>query len=812
MLSNPPMSGLQARQQRQHRRQNSTPTAFESTKIAHILPNTHMSQQQEQQQQRQQQRPRVSHRRGMSLDTRRQMQSPTTPMRQDFHMVSNNGTNNNTGFASTPQHVLREAQQQRIARPGPQQAAYANLAADENYLVSPNTTPQLPNYGGQCFDGLPNCQNNMSLGFDMYNGPMNVIVKKNQASFGNNSNVTSPDFELFPSSSLSTPTFMTFQDSPNAPDWMSEGESSHSRRNSRRISNGIMDRVSKFEGMTIESPERPLTPPHQNATDYFPLTPMETPHDRTIKHTQQPQRFMEGYDESTEETVKPTRHSAQGRPQTTFDAMRQAAESRPMLSTEPRANTMPLPGTYDHASVASSGYMGHDQLRVDTTFEGVPSPSHPLSANSAYSHLTSPATPNFGTFSSAFDNKPDLAPPCDGLPAHGNEVGSPSTEKPSRRGSPHRRNESVASIASAASIATIDIEQTKTTTGITLDDIQQYIAGPEAIDQKWVCLFDGCRKRFGRKENIKSHVQTHLNDRQYQCPSCHKCFVRQHDLKRHAKIHTGLKPYPCECGNSFARHDALTRHRQRGMCVGAFEGVVRKTVKRGRPRKHRPDMEERKEKATRTRRKVKSVSSISSQSGYSDSSVANSPEEHVDRDWGMFDDLMDTSIGGTTMNPSGLQSSSAPMPSLAVDPPLSAHSPSAGSVHSYVSQLSHMSLHPEPFIDPQQLPSHPASPAKSTSSQFNEPPELSQSSSPPQCNQYFESEPNSSGLDAMVSSATDVSNIASMVGLPTDDSDLLLQFPGNDSSMLMLGASEGKYDDFDNVEMFTNDGDFIFGN
>ncbi|KAH0609615.1 uncharacterized protein H6S33_013101 [Morchella sextelata] len=122
-------------------------------------------------------------------------------------------------------------------------------------------------------------------------------------------------------------------------------------------------------------------------------------------------------------------------------------------------------------------------------------------------------------------------------------------------------------------------------TEITIDLINSYISGPEATDGKWLCLYPDCEKRFGRKENIKSHVQTHLGDRQFLCETCKKCFVRHHDLKRHSKIHTGVKPYPCDCGNAFARHDALTRHRQRGMCSGAFEGVIRKVVKRGRPRK-----------------------------------------------------------------------------------------------------------------------------------------------------------------------------------------------------------------------------------
>ena len=132
---------------------------------------------------------------------------------------------------------------------------------------------------------------------------------------------------------------------------------------------------------------------------------------------------------------------------------------------------------------------------------------------------------------------------------------------------------------------TAPLERNDFMSGITMEEIASFIHGPEQGDGKWVCLYDGCAKRFGRKENIKSHVQTHLGDRQFKCQVCKKCFVRQHDLKRHSKIHTGVKPYPCLCGNSFARHDALTRHRQRGMCIGAFEGVVRKEVKRGRPRK-----------------------------------------------------------------------------------------------------------------------------------------------------------------------------------------------------------------------------------
>jgi len=95
------------------------------------------------------------------------------------------------------------------------------------------------------------------------------------------------------------------------------------------------------------------------------------------------------------------------------------------------------------------------------------------------------------------------------------------------------------------------------------DTMASYIAGPDPRDHKFQCLFPDCGKRFGRKYNIQSHIQTHLSDRPYRCETCRAGFVRQHDLRRHEKIHGGEKPFLCACRKSFARQDALTRHRQR---------------------------------------------------------------------------------------------------------------------------------------------------------------------------------------------------------------------------------------------------------
>ncbi|PSN64794.1 hypothetical protein BS50DRAFT_81703 [Corynespora cassiicola Philippines] len=157
--------------------------------------------------------------------------------------------------------------------------------------------------------------------------------------------------------------------------------------------------------------------------------------------------------------------------------------------------------------------------------------------------------------------------------------------------------------------ADLDMDASLEYTGISPEEVQRYISEQDATTNKWTCLYPDCGKIFGRRENIRSHVQTHLGDRQYKCNGCGKCFVRQHDLKRHAKIHTGNKPYKCPCGAGFARQDALTRHRQRGMCVGGFPDAVRRQAKRGRPKKNRPEMEQRVEKANKARRTLVSASS-----------------------------------------------------------------------------------------------------------------------------------------------------------------------------------------------------------
>lgn len=524
---------------------------------------------------------------------------------------------------------------------------------------------------------------------------------------------------------------------------------------------------------------------------------METPHDRMVKHGQQrPSRFSDDYDESLEETIKPVRGNRTQRSTGVFEQMRQQAEAmaqqQQSQSGHQRTNTMP--NSYRDPGMSAADFIDMANMGQFVKIEG---DFEDLNASNVdnMSRNSPPMHPHMASFTmnGVFDQKPSLQP---------HDVDSQDTARPaarssaqsSRRGSPHRRTESLASIVSAASISSINIEETKTDTGVTLDEIQQFIDGPDA-EAKWTCTYEACGKKFGRKENIKSHVQTHLNDRQYRCPTCKKCFVRQHDLKRHAKIHTGIKPYPCECGNSFARHDALTRHRQRGMCIGAFDGVVRKVVKRGRPRKHRPDMDDRLDKSERTRRKNKAASANGSQAGrhtstpssagsqseYDDSSAGNSPSHDNDfegvlddapfPDMDMMDvgdmgagagavmtpptnlqqqDLTSTTSRATstkTLSPSAISSAFMPTSSSSFEDNNTHNNDNKYDVTSVSpeqitaaspSTMSNYSFHGLPTMPATNnlTAAAPASPAKSVTSNYTHnhpgtPPELSASSSPP---------------------------------------------------------------------------------
>ena len=514
-----------------------------------------------------------------------------------------------------------------------------------------------------------------------------------------------------------------------------------------------------------------------------------------------------------EETIKPESNQ---RVRGIFDDMRKEAEMNPIPSP-PGSGQIPSSSTFDSAPMPIGNFMNMSNLNLEfmKNDEFSNSQYSPASSNLSptLSYHSSPEMAPMQLFGDPFTNKPYLEPnmpypepTAHGLPAAPSPPtahGLPTAQSPASR-SPYRRSESVSSI---------NLEESITDTGITVDDIATFISGPDPTDGKWLCLYPECNKRFGRKENIKSHVQTHLGDRQFQCPHCKKCFVRQHDLKRHAKIHSGVKPYPCQCGNSFARHDALTRHRQRGMCIGAFEGVVRKTVKRGRPRKNRPDNEERLKKSSRTRSKNKAMSSASSTTS-SESNFGHSPRSELNDilDDKPFADYEYTQTSTSTDNASFHQYSQTHSPETkdCVSPQaIQGHSPSAYSSHStyreHRGSVASLSDH---------LPSHPASPAKSVHS-YHSPPGLCESSSSPAASTHYYD------LEATSNHGDEMANITGLANISEHDDEMFLEAfaaASNDEMTqlerdpdLLLGKFDDAFGTNGEDEIFRGGEDVFFG-
>lgn len=128
----------------------------------------------------------------------------------------------------------------------------------ENFLLSPHDTPQLNRFvDASCFE-------TSSAAFDPFGEQLSMMMQKNQGSFG--SNMTSAkDMELFQIESAQTnPTYMNYANSPPGASWTAEEASATIKRSSRRISNGIVERVAKFEGLGVDDGQRPTTPPNQN--------------------------------------------------------------------------------------------------------------------------------------------------------------------------------------------------------------------------------------------------------------------------------------------------------------------------------------------------------------------------------------------------------------------------------------------------------------------------------------------------------------------------------------------------------------------
>lgn len=119
---------------------------------------------------------------------------------------------------------------------------------------------------------------------------------------------------------------------------------------------------------------------------------------------------------------------------------------------------------------------------------------------------------------------------------------------------------------------------TKKPTTLPPGSIDQYVK--ELPEKLFQCLYPGCGKAFKRRYNVRSHIQTHLQDRPYECDyeGCGKAFVRNHDLMRHKRTHA-KKPFICPCGKRFLKESAMMSHRSKMICSGGKKydtGIISK--------------------------------------------------------------------------------------------------------------------------------------------------------------------------------------------------------------------------------------------
>ncbi|EAW09699.1 putative C2H2 transcription factor (Swi5) [Aspergillus clavatus NRRL 1] len=598
MFANP-HSNLHERY-RQHRRQISTPNVLEAVKVP-TLPAQALQRIQ-------------AHRRGQSLDQRSVHAQRSRPMQDGGPSITN------PAVPQQPQMVAGGAPHQQFPQssqfpqqltPMPMMPECQSFPSDELQALSGQSInvnqpdmaymiPDFVNIGNHCVGNRPMVSNLNLIQQQQLHNPHIIANSALDGQILDNSAFNIYQHGLRPqTNNLSVDTRRLSVHSDVSP---SHQPHTPKQTNSRKST------VSPWRILS------PSTPDSRLESEYFPITPATTPFKKTAELAQystdvqttpsKEQRFS-----AAQAAYMQRAKSLQGVAGTTF--------SQPKIEMLSPHNT----GSFE---IESFNTFGSQQ---GSTFEF--SESENLSQGQyASSSATSSfqSSPELAAMPSPEDHnekahKIPIFPAVSSRISHKKTLSLPASTSPAKP----KLSPRVASIDNLNLDARVHASIKET--GVTIDEIASYISGPDPEDGKWVCIHPGCERRFGRKENIKSHVQTHLGDRQYKCDHCNKCFVRGHDLKRHAKIHTGDKPYECLCGNVFARHDALTRHRQRGMCIGGYKGIVRKTTKRGRPKKHRPEMDERQDKAAKTRQRVADKTSFDSLSG---TDVApNSPPSEV---------------------------------------------------------------------------------------------------------------------------------------------------------------------------------------
>jgi KRAB domain-containing zinc finger protein len=70
-----------------------------------------------------------------------------------------------------------------------------------------------------------------------------------------------------------------------------------------------------------------------------------------------------------------------------------------------------------------------------------------------------------------------------------------------------------------------------------------------------------CEKTFSQGGDLRTHIKTHMGEKQYSCTQCGKAFYQSQHLVSHIRTHTGEKPFACPaCDKSFSQSGELQIH------------------------------------------------------------------------------------------------------------------------------------------------------------------------------------------------------------------------------------------------------------
>ncbi|XP_072948458.1 uncharacterized protein [Epargyreus clarus] len=86
-----------------------------------------------------------------------------------------------------------------------------------------------------------------------------------------------------------------------------------------------------------------------------------------------------------------------------------------------------------------------------------------------------------------------------------------------------------------------------------------------------------CSERFDERNQLHSHMRTHVGSKEFRCHVCARNFYSNYSLRRHIDWHKGIKRFSCEiCNKKFAQKSELLRHNRR---IHDPNNIIREKVK-----------------------------------------------------------------------------------------------------------------------------------------------------------------------------------------------------------------------------------------